>query len=301
MARIWRHIKDGFVGVSRHFALSLSSISSVTVTLILMSIFLFLSVNINEITKSMEQSVQIHAMIDFEHEDKKEIDAIKAEIEAMPEVLDVTFSSKEQELDAFIKANDSDDAEKLYGGYRGENNPLMNAFLITAKSGDTIKELSVKIGAIEGVEKTSYGGSGTTSFITLLEQIRNVGFFIVVTLAVIAVFLISNTIRVSIHSRQREITIMRTVGATNWYIRWPFIIEGMIIGLIGSILPIALSVFGYSYLYKLSNGHLISPMFKLVNVFPLSLQISGILALIGIGVGALGSLFSVGKFLRWSR
>lgn len=301
MGRVWRHIKDGITGVTRHFALSLSSISSVTVTLLLMSIFLFLSVNISTITRSMEQSVQIHAQISNDFEEKSQINEIQKHIEQLPEVLDVKFSSKENELDAFIRANDSEDAESLYGGYRGENNPMLNAFLINAKSGDEIKDLSNKIAKIEGVYKTSYGGSGTTDFLGMLEQVRNVGFIIVVTLAVIAVFLISNTIRVSIHSRRREISIMRTVGATNWYIRWPFIIEGMVIGLLGAIIPIVISIFGYQYLYQATGGILISQMFKLVAVYPLSLQISGILALIGIVVGALGSLFSVGKFLRWSR
>ena len=147
----------------------------------------------------------------------------------------------------------------------------------------------------------AYGGDATGNFLKTLESIRNIGFGIVVALAVIAIFLISNTIRVSIHSRRREISIMRTVGATNWYIRWPFIIEGMIIGLIGSIIPIVLTVFGYRYLFNSNQGFLISKMFSLVPTFPLVIETSLILALIGMGVGAIGSILSVGKQLRWTR
>lgn len=301
MARIFRHIKDGFLGVFRHFALSLSSISSVTVTLLLMSLFLLLSVNMMDITKSIEQNVQIHVEIEDEVSQEGKIDDLKQEIQSFSETLSVVFSSKEEELENFIQANNSADAEELFGDYRGEENPMLDAFLVTAKSGDEIKPLAAKIDKLEGVFKTNYGGMGTTNFVNMLEQIRNIGIVIVMILSMIAVFLISNTIRVSIHSRREEISIMRTVGATNWYIRWPFIIEGMIIGFMGSIIPILITVFGYRQLYIQSHGYLFTQMFKLAPYNPISYQISGILILIGMTVGAIGSLVSVGKYLRWSR
>lgn len=301
MSRILRHIKEGFLGVTRHFALSLSSISSVTVTLVIMGVFLMISSNLNEITKSLTSSVQIHVQIKQENEDQASIDRIQAAIQALPNVATVEFSNKDEELEAFIQLNDAEDAEEMFGPMRGENNPMLNAFLVQASSGDSLKEVSDNIAAIDGVFKSTYGGGATQTFVNVLDQVRNVGFVIVFGLGAIAIFLISNTIRVSIHSRRREISIMRTVGATNWYIRWPFIIEGMIIGLIGAILPILLTIFGYKYLFELTGGFLFTRLFSLVAVTPLVYEISGILALIGIFVGALGSIFSVGKFLRWTR
>lgn len=301
MARIFRHIKDGFLGVFRHFALSLSSISSVTVTLMLMALFLLLSANMMDITKSIEQNVQIHVQIEPEISENDGIADLEKTIQSYPEVLSVKFSPKEDELEHFIRANESEDAEDLYGAYRGEENPMLDAFLVTAKTGDEIKTLAARIDKTEGVFKTNYGGMGTTNFVKMLEQIRNIGLGIVIVLSVIAIFLISNTIRVSIHSRREEISIMRTVGATNWYIRWPFIIEGMIIGFIGSIIPVLITIFGYRQLYIESSGYVFSQMFKLVPYTPVSYQISGVLVLIGVIVGAIGSLVSVGKYLRWSR
>ncbi len=301
MTRIWRHIREGFQGVTRHFALSLSSISSVTVTLLIMAAFLFLSSNLTEITKKVEQSVQIHVQVDKNYEAQDQLDRIEKEIKAIPGIAEVKFSSKDEELEAFIQLDESADSEQLFGPFRGENNPFTHAFLVQAVSGDQLVDATARISGVEGVYKAVYGGSATSTFISTLEQVRYIGVVIVAALGIVAIFLISNTIRVSIHSRRREISIMRTVGATNWYIRWPFIIEGMLIGLIGSIIPVLVSIFGYQYLYDATGGFLISRMFTLVPPSPLVYQSSLILVAIGVGVGAIGSLLSVGKLLRWTR
>lgn len=301
MSRVIRHIKDGFTGVFRHFALSLSSISSVTVTLLLMSMFLFLNVNLDSVTKNVEQNVQIHVQVDREFEDEEAIKGLEEQISKIPEVEKVVFSTKEEELEYFIQLDGTEESEELYGPYRGEANPFMDAFLITVKNGDTIKDVTEKISKLDGVFYASYGGDGTGKFMNTLEQIRNVGLITVLFLSAVAVFLIANTIRVSVQSRQNEISIMRTVGASNWYIRWPFIIEGMIIGLIGSIIPVLASIFLYKYLLAGTGGVVWSSMFKLVPAEPLVYQISAVLALIGVFVGALGSLLTVGRLLRWTR
>lgn len=300
MTRILRHIKEGFLAVFRNFALSLSSISSVTVTLLIMSVFMLLSSNLSQITSQLESSVQIHVQISETHEEQAELDRIASEIAAIENVSKVTFSSKDDELEAFIALDDSEDYKEMYGSYRGELNPLLNAFLVDSSKPEELSKIAESIRNIEGVYNAGYGGDKTALFVNAMQGIRNVGVIIVIALGVIAVFLISNTIRVSIHSRKREISIMRTVGATNWYIRWPFIIEGMIIGLLGSLLPIVLTYFGYEYLMTLTGGNLFFVL-TLVPTLPLVVNVSLILMGIGVIVGALGSIFSVGKMLRWSR
>lgn len=301
MNRISRHIKDGFLGVFRHFALSLSSISSVTVTLMLMSIFLFLNVNLESITKNVEDSVQIHVQIDRELAEEEAIDKLESQLLKIDKITAVDFSSRAEELEYFIELDDTTESEQLYGPYRGENNPFMDAFLVTIDNGEYIKAVTKEIKEIEGVFHASSGGDGTAKLMTTLEQIRNVGFITVIVLGVVAVFLISNTVRVTVQSREKEISIMRTVGASNWYIRWPFIIEGMIIGLLGSIIPVLASIGLYNYLITGSGGIIWSSMFKLVPANPLVFQISGILVLIGMVVGAVGSSITVGRLLRWTR
>ncbi|WP_159637753.1 permease-like cell division protein FtsX [Erysipelothrix anatis] len=300
MNRVLRHIKEGFLGMVRNFALSLSSISSVTVTLLIMALFLLLSANLGVITKQIEESVQIAVHVNNNYESQENIDRISKSIEVIPNVKSVGFSSKEEELEMFIK-NSGEDAELLFGSFRGESNPMPLTFLVQAEKGEYLKQITQEILKIEGIDDAIYGGDATSTFVHGLEQVRNIGFAIVIALGVVAVFLISNTIRVSIHSRRREIGIMRTVGATNWYIRWPFIIEGMLIGLIGSFVPILITIFGYQYLFESVGGFLFSKMFVLVSPTPMVYQISIVLALIGSTVGAIGSVFSVGKFLRWTR
>lgn len=301
MNRISRHIKDGFLGVFRHFALSLSSISSVTVTLMLMSIFLFLNVNLESITKNVEDSVQIHVQIDREFADDETVEKLESQLLNIDKVTAANFSSRAEELEYFIELDDTTESEQLYGPYRGENNPFMDAFLVTIDKGEYIKEVTNDIKEIEGVFHASSGGDGTAKLMTTLEQVRNVGFITVVVLGLVAVFLISNTVRVTVQSREKEISIMRTVGASNWYIRWPFIIEGMIIGLLGAVIPVIASIGLYNYLITGSGGIIWSSMFKLVPANPLAYQISGILVLIGMTVGAVGSSITVGRLLRWTR
>lgn len=300
MTRILRHIKEGFIGVFRNFALSLSSISSVTVTLLIMAAFMLLSSNLSQITTQLETSVQIHVQVNESFESQEELDRIEKEIKAIDGVSNVIFSSKDEELEAFIALDDSEEYQEMYGSYRGEANPLLHAFLVDSSKPENLSKIADSIRLIEGVENAGYGGDKTALFVNAMQSIRNVGLFIVAALGVIAVFLISNTIRVSIHSRRREISIMRTVGATNWYIRWPFIIEGMLIGLMGSLLPILATYFGYTYLMNTTGGNLFFVL-TLVPTMPLVLNVSLVLMGIGVIVGALGSIFSVGKMLRWSR
>lgn len=301
MSRIWRHIKDGFFGVKRHFALAFSSISSVTVTLTMVSVFLLLNANVQEISKNIEGSVQIHIQISDEVDTKEGIAALEASVKALPYVASVQFSSKDDELEAFINMNDSDEAEARYGSFRGEKNPMLNALLVNVDEGDHLKETAAAVRELDGVFHAAYGGDGTMNLVEMMTKVRSFGLVIVVALTAVAVFLISNTIRASIHSRRREIGIMRQVGATNWYIRWPFVIEGIIIGLLGSVLPIVLTVYGYQYIFNTSGGFLISDMFTLVGTFPLVNTVSLVLGGLGMAVGALGSVFSVGKYLRWTR
>lgn len=302
MNRIIKPIKEGFYGVSRNMALALSSISSVTITLLLMGVFLVLSANVQEITTRLEQSVQIYVMISNDFSSEEQIASIQNEISSNPLVLTTQFSSKDEEMNYLIESQgeDAELAEEMYGPYMGENNPMLNSFLVTVKDGGTILDVKEAISQIEGVAKVRTGGS-VQEFMTGLDTVRNIGFTIVIALSIIAVFLISNTIRVSIFSRRREIAIMRTVGAGNWYIRWPFIIEGIIIGVFGALIPVLTIIFGYRYVFEVSNGNLLSEAFGLLPVNPLVIEISLVLVALGVLVGVMGSIFSVGRFLRWQR
>ena len=202
-------------------------------------------------------------------------------------------------MEDFI-AKRGDEGEELFGQFRGDENPFLDALIINIKSGHDVNPVREGVTQLDGIYKVSIGSESIQQLMDAMQTFRNAGLVFVLVLGGIAIFLISNTIGATIHSRDEEIAIMRTVGATNWYIRWPFIIEGMIIGLLGPIVPILIVVIGYDKFYTTQYEGLGS-MFSLVPVDPLVWQVSIVLLLLGVAVGALGSLITVSRRLRWTR
>lgn len=297
--RFFRHIKEGFYGVGRHAAMSISSASAVTITLLLISIFLMLTINMQQMTNNIEDSVKISVIISYDYETKEQIDSIENQIKNITGVKSVTFSSKEEEFDYYLSLYDEEE-RTIFEPYKDEN-PMHNAFYVDVLNGDMIKEISSQIASIEGVDETNYGGDSATMLVDALGTVRTGGFILVLSLSLLAIYLVQNTIKLTIFARSNEIWIMRNVGAKNGYIRAPFVVEGIIIGALGAIIPILLTIFGYIYLYNALNGELLTSIFKLIPPHPFVLYLSLILLCIGMVVGFIGSFFSVTKYLRWKR
>lgn len=295
MNRIIRPFKEGFIGLVRHLAMSFSSIMAVLITLSIVSLFVMLTVNIQEITRSIEAKIQIHVQIESAVE-MPAIAELERSIRNMEGVVDVIYSDKDQELNQFIEAYGEEG--KIFEMYRGERNPLRNAFIIEVSDANNIANISDAVERLDGIESVNYGGLNAIKLVDILNSIRDSGFILVGFLGFLALFLIANTIKMSIHSRMHEISIMRTIGATNGFIRAPFVIEGVLIGFIGAIVPVALSIFGYQYLYNALGGILLSNLFVLRPVFPFVYYLSYLLVLIGITVGLIGSYLSVTRYLR---
>lgn len=296
--KLGRHIREGFIGILRHGTMSISAATAVTITLLLVSLFLLLTLNIQQITKNVEESVQIHVKI-LDTATPEVIDATKTQIIALPGVRLVTFSDKNAELDRFITSFGADG--KIFDMYRGANNPLRNAYLVDVQKSAVLDVLATKIQTLTGIEAVNYGGENTLRLVSMMDSISKGGLILVTILSLLAIFLISNTIKITIHARSVEIYIMRTLGATNHFIRFPFLIEGILIGLLGSLLPILITIFGYQYLYTNLDGVLVSNMLILRPVFPMVYQVSGILAGLAVVVGLTGSFISVTRHLRWKR
>ena len=295
--RIGRHFKEAFQGIFRHFAMAVSSASAVTFTLILASILTLIIVNVNQITKTLEEDIKIFVKID-DAVLEENIPALENTVLKVPGVSSVEYSDRNSELDYLIQSYGEEG--KMYEVYR-EDIPLKRAFIISVKEGNTLSEVSKRLESINGIYGIDFGGTKTEEFVSLLNNVRNGGYVIILALTLLAIFLISNTIKITIYNRNREITIMRQVGATNGYIRQPFVIEGVFIGILGAIIPICITIFGYRYIYEQLGGQLISGMLKLLPVEPFAYQVSGFLLAIAVVVGLIGSLLSVNKYLRWGR
>lgn len=149
------------------------------------------------------------------------------------------------------------------------------------------------------MKTVNYGGESTQDMVKTLQTIQTGGTIFIIGLAIVALFMIANTIKITITARQTEISIMRMVGASNWYIRIPFMLEGMLIGLFGAIIPIIVLVYGYGMIYDYAGGMLMSAMLALKEPMPFIRDFSLILAALGAGVGLIGSFVSIRRFLKF--
>lgn len=297
--RFFRHIREGFYGVARHASMAFSSATAMTVTLILMSAFFMVIVNLTNITKEIEQEVQISVLIDYDHEEVSVEESIGDQIKSIDGVNSVEFFTKDQEAQYYFD-NYSETDEAIVEMIK-QDNPLNDAFYVKVEDGQRLGEIAAEIESIEGVATVNYGGASVVSFMEVLTMIRNVGFIMVTALLLLTIFLIQNTIKLTIFARNEEISIMRIVGAKNGYIRAPFLVEGIIIGILGSVIPILFTIFGYIYIYRISGGVVLSNIFTLIAPNPFVIYVSLGLVGLSIVVGFVGSFFSVTKYLRWTR
>ena len=290
------HCKSALQNISRNGVMSISSIFAVTITLLLIAILGIIAINVNKITLSIENSLTIYVKVDREATNKQ-AQKIGEELNMIEGVKKVTYSSKEQELNKLINSQSSEN-KKLFATYK-KDNPLGDAYQVEVKNAKNIATIAKQIEDIPNVNEVTYGGSSTSDMVNLLEHIRNGGAIFAFALTVVVLFMIANTIKMAITSRSTEIAIMRMVGASNWYIRLPFMLEGVFIGLFGSIIPIIVLYYGYSFAYDQFTKVLSSSVMVLEAPFPFIWHMSGILVLLGCGVGLIGSFFSVRKFLRF--
>lgn len=295
--RFCKHVKEGFYGVGRHIGMALSSAVAVTITLTIIGLFLVLMTNLFAMTRSIEGNIAISALVAKGAEPSKEV--IQKEIEAIPGVGEVTYNTKDQEFDYYLKSYVESDSKEFIETFRDEN-PFNDAFIVKVEDGIRLAEIKDEIAKIDGIESTYDGGINTYTLISVLTNVRVVGGGLVLSLCVLAIYLVYNTIKITIAARKDEIWIMRNVGAKNGYIRAPFLVEGVIIGSLGAIIPILLTVIGYYYTYASLDGSIFGA-FSLIAPYPYTLYVAGVLLLIGVVVGFVGSYISVCKYLRLKR
>lgn len=290
------HLKTAIIALFRHLAMTISATSAVSVTLILLGILLVVAGNIQNFSNNIEGDVRIHAVLHESVTSQDTIDAIEKEIKKVESVSEVVFSSKEEELELMILER----GEEL-AMYRGEENPLSHAFFINVNNPHHLKDVSDLVGEIKGVSSVHYGGDAIAKMVDLLDGVRLAGVIFVALLSILALFLIANAIKLTIYARRDEIAIMRHVGAENWFIKVPFVLEGILIGIIGSIIPSLVIWYGYQFIYQACEGRLVSSIFTLLSPNPFSIQIIVIMGVFGAIVGMIGSLFTTQKYLKWKR
>lgn len=292
---IGRNIRDAFKGVFRNFSLSFASISCITITLIVVAVSIVLSQNVDNFTKLVEKDVTIVSFIDNKT-DKKEIEEIKDKIASIDNVDKIEYKSKQKITKEMRDSSESFDS--IMKNWDEEENPIQNTYQVKVVDINEIDKTAKEIKKIDGITLVKYGEGMVQQLIATFEFIHKICIGAVVALIIVTAFLISNTIKITINSRKTEIGIMRLIGASNLNIRIPFIIEGLLLGMLGSIIPIIGTIYGYNSLYKHFGGHLFSDFIKLIKPVPFVYITSIVLLLIGILVGMFGSWRAVKKYLK---
>ncbi|MEY9979937.1 permease-like cell division protein FtsX [Lysinibacillus sp. RC79] len=286
-----RHFRESFKSLGRNSWMTIASVSAVTVTLILVGVFALIMMNLNKVASDLENDVEIKVLID-ETADKAAEKALMEKIKKLPDIAEMTYSTKENELTKLVK--DFGDDFKLFE----QSNPLRNVIYVKASDPQQTATVAKKIDKFEYTYDVMYGEGKVEKLFNFLNISRNVGIVLILGLLFTAIFLISNTIRITIIARGDEIEIMKLVGATNSFVRIPFLLEGMWLGILGSIIPIAVIATLYHNVYKIIAPRLKGELVQVLDFTPLVYQVSGLLLLIGVLIGIWGSFMSVRKFLK---
>lgn len=288
-------IRDAFKGVFRNFSLSLASIFSIVVMLILVSISIILSANLNNITKQIEEDITVVVFMNKEST-QEQINSLDNSLKNMDNISSHTFQSKSEIKE--IMSGESDTYKAVLSQFNDENVPLMNTYLVKVKDVSIIKETVEQIKSLPEVSSAQYGEGMVEQLLSIFSVVEKVTIVIVIGMVLVSAFLISNTIKITIYSRREEIDIMRLVGTSNFAIRFPHLIEGLIIGVLGSVIPILVTIYGYTIIYTNLDGFIFSHMFTLIKPISFVYLISIALLIIGSVVGMLGSYRAVRKYLK---
>lgn len=290
-----RSIRDAFKSVFRNFSLSIASISCITITLLIVSISMVLSYNIENIAVLIKKDFSIVVFVENDATEE-EIKDIETAINNMDNIDSLVYESKKQVAESWKESSEMFSA--IIDSWDENENPLADTFSVKVKNIENIGKTAKEIQKLDKVGIVRYGEGIVEQLLSVLSVVEKFLIGIVIALILVTVFLVSNTIKITIFSRRKEIEIMRLVGASNFNIKLPFVVEGLFLGFLGALIPILVTIYGYNALYELVNLESVSPFLQLVSPAPFIYIVS--LVLIGIGtiVGMFGSASAVKKHLK---
>ena len=296
----WRKIvKQGIKNAFGNRTMSLASIVAITAALFVLGVIISVTANFNNMTNGLESKVEINLYLK-NTATYNEIKDLQEEISKWPGVREVEFKSKEDGIKNWQK--ELGDKSELLEGYVGENNPLPDSFIIKLDKPQYSEDIVKRANNLELTLKVRYSKVVAQSITKIASIIRFVGAAVVIILACIAMVVISNTIKLTVYSRRREINIMKYIGATDWYIRWPFIIEGFTLGVTGGIMATFLVDIAYKLFLKkvvgINGGTKLLAMFELLPVNAIIGSIFAVFILVGAFTGITASVLSIRKYLK---
>ena len=290
-------VRDTMKSIERNNLMSAASVLSVIAALIILGIFLILTINVQEVTKDVESKLELKIFLQSEFTDTQK-ETIEQALEKSDLIESVSFESAEEALEKFTVS--LEDYAPLLSGYNSENNPMPASFVVRVTDPDDMEEVQSLAMSFEGqgVEYVRYGQEYVEALVSFNKFTNTLSIVVLVVLSMISIFIIYNTIKLTVFARRREIGIMKYVGATNAYIRAPFILEGTLLGLIGAIVAFLIIRITYYYILGLVGGNLFLPVdASLASPEAVMGQLIFFFLLYGGFIGAIGSVFAIRKFL----
>ena len=284
--------KEALKSMKRNGLMTLASISTVALSLFMLGVFLCGVINLNNMASSLENQVQLSIYLK-DGLTTDQIMAVGKQIKAIPNLKHLEFVNKEQAMKEF-KARLGDQQQLVNA--LGDVNPLPNSYVLTFDNPSDVKATAKLAATFQGVESTHYGQDIVEELFRITQVIRIGGIVLIGFLAAATLFIISNTIRLTVFARRKEIAIMKYVGATNGFIRWPFLIEGMLLGLVGAVIAV-LCVGDFYHFITMEVSESLA-FFPLVPMFPFFYDVAIYILGGGIVVGAIGSTISLKQYMK---
>lgn len=294
---IFRNIKyfitQGFKGLISNSLMTLASIGIVIASLVLFGFFVLFGMNLNSVGNQIKEQCEINVYMPNEMS-RDDVRAIGSELSEIPYVKEAQLYTKEERLQNYKEGVYHEQAEVI--NTLEEDNPLRDAYILALEDVTKANEVAAAASKIEGVEDVVNRQDLIQQILSITNTIQHVSIWLLLILAAISVFIISNTIKLGMFSRRKEINIMKFVGATNWFIRWPFIVEGMLLGAVGALIATVIVMFGYGSVLPtvqefMGNIALLESA-EVINVIIFAFLI------MGIGIGMIGSAMSIRKHLH---
>lgn len=284
-------LKQAIVNLGRNALMSMASIGILTVSLLILGGFILSAASINQLIGGLESQLEVMVFLK-DSVSADEIKAMQADLQKLPDISEVNFVSKDKAFKRLKEQMGNKGAvlEEITG------NPLPNAFEVKAKVPEKVGALADMLVKQPQVEEVKYGKEAVKKLFAFTRVVRIIGVLVMLILSLATVYIIVNTIRLTVFNRRKEVQIMKLVGATNWFVRWPFMLEGVLLGFIGAL--IAVVILHYSYIIIISKLQSQLPFLPLGGVNADILGLSYWLFLIGIILGSVGSIISLRKFLR---
>jgi cell division transport system permease protein len=286
-------LRETYHSMKRNPWLSIASVLTVMVSLVILGFSIFFLANASNMAKSFESQLEIAAFVQSSTT-PAEIEGLQTKIKGLTGVASVTIVTRDQALIDFGKTMGDSQTNLLAD--LGGTNPFPDKLTVKATNPQSVKALADTVSALPGVDKVKYGQGFVEKLLSFTQWLRWIGLGVVGAFGVAAVVLISINVKMNVFSRRREIQIMKLVGASNSFVRWPFLIEGMVLGLVGGALAAVIVGMGYHWITMYVQSTL--TFLPVVQNALLFRQVSVGLVLGGMAMGAMGSGFSLQKFLK---